>query len=90
MCVVFYKNFIRKRSVVICTPPLITFAFCFKLQNKPLFVCDSGVFDGMFDCSDLSRYAINVSGVYPLLSDATSHPLSRKDVYCDMETERGG
>ena len=49
-----------------------------------------GVYEGMFDCSDLAQYGISSSGVYALLSDDTSHPLSGKDVYCDMETERGG
>ena len=44
----------------------------------------------MFDCSDLASYGISSSGVYTLLSDDTSHPLSEKDVYCDMDTDRGG
>ena len=43
---------------------------------------------GVFDCSDLT--GVTESGVYTLLSDGASHPLSAKDVYCDMETDGGG
>ena len=44
----------------------------------------------MFDCSDLPQYMITSSDVYTLLSDDTSHPISHRDVYCDMDTEGGG
>ena len=44
----------------------------------------------MFDCSDLAQHGLKASGVYKLLGDDTSHPLSEKDVYCDMDTDRGG
>ena len=44
----------------------------------------------MFDCSDLAANDVTTSGVYTLLSDGASHPLSVKDVYCDMETDGGG
>ena len=54
-----------------------------------LFWC-VGVFSGMFDCSDLAQYGVIDNSVYPLLSDGASHPLSAKDVYCDMETDGGG
>ena len=42
----------------------------------------------MYDCSDLR--AASDSGVYTLLGNITSRPLSEKCVYCDMDTERGG
>ena len=44
----------------------------------------------MFDCSDLPQYGISSSDVYTLLSDDASHPLVDMDVYCDMNTARGG
>ena len=52
--------------------------------------CTTGVYEGMFDCSDLPQYMITSSGVYTLLSDDTSHPIGHRDVYCDMDTEGGG
>ena len=42
----------------------------------------------IFDCSDL--IGVRQSGVYTLLSDGASHPLTAKDVSCDMETDCGG
>ena len=55
-----------------------------------LLLLKTGVYEGMFDCSDLAQYGISTSGVYTLLSDDTSHPLSAKNVNCDLDTERGG
>ena len=45
---------------------------------------------GFIDCSDVVTAGFISSGVYTLLSNAASHPLSAKDVYCDMETAGGG
>ena len=45
----------------------------------------------IFDCADLVDNGIDdKTGVYTLLSDGASHPLSVKDAYCDMETDGGG
>ena len=44
----------------------------------------------MLDCSDLAQHGIDSSGVYTLLSNDATHPLSSKAVYCDMDTELGG
>ena len=46
-------------------------------------------YDGIFDCSDLAAYAINVTSLYSILSDET-HALSVKQVRCDMDVDTGG
>ena len=52
--------------------------------------CYTVLYAGMLDCSDLAQHGIDSSGVYTLLSNDATHPLSSKAVYCDMDTELGG
>ena len=78
---------IMKKS---CTCLSVSNTFNEKTVLVLLLLLKTGVYEGMFDCSDLAQYGVSSSGVYTLLSDDTSHSLSGKAVNCDMQTERGG